>query len=251
MALVALALSGCARVLELDGYGSHARDAGDLVDAGDDVDAATDAGWSDAGPSDAGSDPDAASSADAGGAEAGPCGEADSDGDGVGDLCDVCPGGDDADDGDADGTPDFCDDWPCGATRPAVPLAWTRETITPTAVRQTAGGRSVVGNTTVANPGEALSFEVDWTLAQQPCGLCRVQLEYGLVPGMPFACGFDGSVPAGGFSGGNPALVAAPTTEGLYFLRLNLSRDSGCTSGWFAGAPPVEQSIVAICVAAP
>ncbi|MBK9176708.1 MAG: thrombospondin type 3 repeat-containing protein [Flavobacteriales bacterium] len=36
----------------------------------------------------------------------------DGDGDGVGDPCDICPGGDDNDDADSDGVPDFCDNCP-------------------------------------------------------------------------------------------------------------------------------------------
>ncbi|MHC4697404.1 MAG: thrombospondin type 3 repeat-containing protein, partial [Planctomycetota bacterium] len=36
----------------------------------------------------------------------------DSDGDGVPDVCDTCPGGDDNQDSDGDGTPDFCDGCP-------------------------------------------------------------------------------------------------------------------------------------------
>ena len=44
--------------------------------------------------------------------------EQDSDGDGVCDANDVCPGGDDGIDSDGDGTPDFCD---CNATQAAFP----------------------------------------------------------------------------------------------------------------------------------
>jgi len=40
------------------------------------------------------------------------CGEADADGDSVGDLCDVCDGGDDLVDTDADGVPNDCDTCP-------------------------------------------------------------------------------------------------------------------------------------------
>lgn len=43
------------------------------------------------------------------------CGGVDEDGDGVGDDCDRCPGGDDAVDSDGDGVPDACD------SRPTVP----------------------------------------------------------------------------------------------------------------------------------
>ena len=40
--------------------------------------------------------------------------QADTDGDGFGDACDICPGGDDAVDTDGDGVPDFCDICPGG-----------------------------------------------------------------------------------------------------------------------------------------
>jgi hypothetical protein len=42
------------------------------------------------------------------------CGGADADGDGVCDVDDICPRGDDTIDGDLDGTPDFCDPCPSG-----------------------------------------------------------------------------------------------------------------------------------------
>ncbi|PLX94371.1 MAG: hypothetical protein C0621_05510, partial [Desulfuromonas sp.] len=41
--------------------------------------------------------------------------QADSDGDGYGDACDICSGGDDAIDGDSDGVPDACDNCPADA----------------------------------------------------------------------------------------------------------------------------------------
>ncbi len=47
-----------------------------------------------------------------GNCESDTCSTGDSDGDGVLDVCDVCPGGDDALDSDGDGTPDACDGCP-------------------------------------------------------------------------------------------------------------------------------------------
>ena len=42
----------------------------------------------------------------------------DDDGDGIDNLTDICPGGDDNVDTDSDGTPDFCDATPNGDTIP-------------------------------------------------------------------------------------------------------------------------------------
>lgn len=215
-------------------------DAG--FDAGNDAgfDAGNDAGF------DAGNDAGFDAGFDAGPPD--PCTVGpDSDGDGVRDNCDECPGYDDANDADSDGVADGCDDWSCGAARPSVPETVRREAIVISSVNIHGGG-----NVAVVRPEETFDILFDWQIGNEGCSGCIRQVEWGFTGVGRLGCVYDANPPPGGTSGSAtiPNIPIGPMTMGVFELRFNLGQQNFCDeiTTWHDAEPSSEQTIGYVCV---
>jgi len=158
-------------------------------------------------------------------------------------------------DDDHDGVCNAADDWPCGAkpTAPANHLELT-DNGGHTDFKLTnivLGGASTLA---VASPGATVKIQLDYSATDTACADCVDQLEIGWHPtGRRAGCIFDNDVPAqGGRQGSvNTNSFNAPTTPGVYDIRINIGQNYSCdyngATNWWGGAEPPD-SIGKVCV---
>jgi len=177
---------------------------------------------------------------------------ADDDQDTVCNPADRCPGQDDRLDADGDAVPDGCDDWPCGA-RPGSPNGFLNDSGNE--------GRSWfasfinIGNSrrVVASPGQAFPVQFQWGLYFD-CGggqsSCKAQVEIGYGP-TRLGCLYDNTIPSKQLVNSNyQSQLTAPSTPGVYEIRLNGGRAASCGTGtsWYGGDPGLESTFAILCV---
>ena len=141
--------------------------------------------------------------------------------------------------------------WPCG-TQPPAPtgdVMWGGATTNTTASAITIGTNRLV----VVAPGGTFSMGFTFAIHDTACTVaCRDQIEYGFVAGTRQGCVFDAVVPkATGTTGQAQATVTAPTTPGVYDLRVDLGQNTSCgtTTAWWANVtPPAAQTLAKVCV---
>ncbi len=179
------------------------------------------------------------------------CPDGDDDGDAACNAADRCQGHDDRLDIDSDGTADGCDDWPCGL-KPEDPGELMSDAA--------GDGRNWgawpidIGDDrrVVATPGQQFPVAFRWGLYFQ-CGQqgsCRGQVEIGYGT-TRVGCVYDNTVPdellfRNDYSG----QLTAPTTPGVYEIRLNAGRGTSCGTGmsWYGGDPGDDSTIAILCV---
>jgi hypothetical protein len=184
------------------------------------------------------------------------CPDGDSDNDGVCNAADKCPDKPDGGDGDGDGVVDGCDDWLCGATKPNDPG--------PAMNDSGSGGREWgasfidIGMARRVNvaPGAqfrakfAWGFRVDCGGGPGMGGPCRAQLEIGYDL-TRVGCIYDNNVGDDDVRiGGFDDQLTAPTTPGIYEIRLNAGRSTSCgtAEAWYSGEPGSDSAIAYLCV---
>jgi hypothetical protein len=177
---------------------------------------------------------------------------ADDDKDTVCNPADKCPDQDDRLDADGDAVPDGCDDWPCGA-KPADPGFGINDS--GTEGRSWSAGFIDIGNSrrVVAAAGQPFGARFLWGLRIR-CGggqpSCRAQAEIGYGPTRT-GCVYDGSTLDDQLTGANyDAPLTAPSTPGVYEIRLNGGRAASCGTGasWYGGDPGPESTFAILCV---
>lgn len=178
-----------------------------------------------------------------------PC--ADDDGDTVCNAADRCAGHDDRLDVDADGMADGCDDWPCGA-KPDDPGEAMSDS--GSGSREWEAWPINIGDArrAVAAPGQQLSVKFGWRFRLDcPSGSsCRAQLELGY-DATRVRCVYDGDVSDDQWRlGYHDSQLAAPTTPGVYQIRLNAGQSPSCGAGatWYGGDPGPDSTIAFLCV---
>ena len=147
--------------------------------------------------------------------------------------------------------PDAPSAWPCGAM-PAAPkgnVTWGNGTTNTTASTIAIGTNRLV----VVPPGGNFAMQFGYAIHDTACSVaCRDQIEYGFVPGSRVGCVFDATVPkATGAMGNVQATVTAPTTPGVYDLRVDLAQAASCGNGaawWVNVTPPTAQTLATVCV---
>lgn len=177
----------------------------------------------------------------------------DSDGDGVCNELDKCPGNDDGLDGDQDGIADGCDTWPCGE-EPALPNAAVTvgdATWGATLSNVNFGG----GRLKVATKDVDVALSFDFDIHDKSCpGNCIDQIEVGIIAGERQKCPFDQAVSKqNGANGSRATTLRTPNASGLYTVRYGLGQNFGCFSGgatdwWQQPEPPASHTIAILCI---
>jgi hypothetical protein len=172
----------------------------------------------------------------------------DDDGDGVCNIDDACPGGDDGMDVDGDGRPDDCDDCPIDGPA-ATPIP---STVTDTSTGITISNVSLnsVGNVITVSGGDAVTVDLDYSIRDCDCPGCFEQIEIGFVPGVTFSyCAYDSLPGCSGDTGSDTGTLRAPGSSGIYYIRFGRAQNYDCDhTDWWMGTPPAARTIAAICV---
>lgn len=210
----------------------------------------------------------------------------DTDGDGVCDTQDVCPGADDGVDADGDGVPDGCDPCPgdnpddqdgdgvcdsedvctgsddavdadgdgvpdgcdpCPIDGPAAP--GIELPVSGSGITISSASINGGGNVAVVNPGQTFSVTLAYSVVDCGCSGCLDEIEVGFVPGGgPSYCAYQGVPGCQGASGTDTSQMTAPSGPGVYDIRFNLRQDYVCGTSWWGPEPGDVRTVASICV---